>query len=87
MSPVGHALVDALAVLGRGVGSKNEEQVTDEEENDNRESGFDRRVPAPGRSVEVKVDETNGDKGVDNGKGIRDEAASVSTGLISIDER
>lgn len=66
VSPVWHALVDILAVLGRGVRCKHEEEVAEEEKEDDRESGFERWTPAPRGAVDVEVDETDGDECVDN---------------------
>lgn len=66
VSVVRHALVDILVSLWWSIGSEDEEQVTEEEEYDDGEGGLDGRVPVPGFAVDVEVDETAGDKGVDD---------------------
>lgn len=75
---VGHALVDVLAV-GRGdEGSDDKVDVAEHEEDGDGQSSLDRGVPVVVSAVEVEMDETASDKGVDNGKRVRNEAMMVS---------
>ena len=78
MDIVGHALVDVLAV-GRGdEGSDDKVDVAEHEEDGDGQSSLDRGVPVVVSAVEVEMDETASDKGVDNGKRVRNEAMMVS---------
>jgi hypothetical protein len=75
---VGHALVDVLAV-GRGdEGSDDKVDVAEHEEDGDWQSSLDRGVPVVLGAVEVEMDETTSDKGVDNGERVRNEARMVS---------
>lgn len=76
MNPVRKVFVDVLAIFRRHERCNNEVNIAEKEENDDRISGLDRRVPVPGGSVAVEVDKTTGDEDVDDGKRVGDEAVA-----------
>lgn len=75
---VGHALVDVLAVARWDERSNDKVDVAEREEDGDGQSSLDRRVPVVLSAVEVEVDETTADKGVDDGEGVGNEAMMVS---------
>lgn len=67
-------LVDVLAIFRRNERRNDEINVAEKEEDDDRVSGLDGRVPVPGGSVAVEVDKGSGDEDVDDGKRVGNEA-------------
>ena len=82
VDPVGKIVVDVLALLRGNKGSNSEVDVAEHEEEDDGETGADGRVPVPGLAVEVEMDETAGDEGVDDSEGIRDETRDRSAVVL-----
>lgn len=77
---VRHALVLVLAgVVGSDKWCDHQVHVAEKEEDGDGESRLDRRVPVVLCAVEVEMDETTSDKGVDDRKRIRDEADWLAT--------
>lgn len=64
------ALVDVLALLGRDEGGDDEVDVAEHEEDDDRETSANGRVPVPLLAVKVKVGQASGDENVDDSKGV-----------------
>lgn len=77
MNPVGEALVDVLSFLRRNEGCDGEVDIAEEEEEDDRESGADRRVPVPGLAVKVEMNEGTSNEYIDDGKRVGNEAGKI----------
>lgn len=72
---VRHALVLVLAgIIGSDKWCDHQVHVAEKEEDGDGKGRLDRRVPVVLCAVEVEMDETTSDKGVDDRKRIRDEA-------------
>jgi len=74
VDPVGEAFVDVLSFLRRNEWCHGEVDITEEEEEDDRESGADGRVPVPGLAMKVEMDESASNEYIDNGERIGNEA-------------
>ncbi|KAI6776592.1 hypothetical protein HG530_000537 [Fusarium avenaceum] len=82
---VWHALVLVLAGIIRSDERSNHQiHVAEHEKDSDRETGLDRRVPVVLGAVKVQVDKATSNKGVDNGKRVRDE---VEDEVVSITGR
>lgn len=75
VQPVRQRLVDAVAIGRRHEGRNSQVDVAEQEENGDRERGFDRRVPLPRCPVEVEMDQGTSDEDVDDGERVRDDAS------------